>query len=72
MSQYHAFQLYKHDDIFSFFLYINWLYQEYYINAWICIEVNCLQWVWINQSILWTEYYNEFQDVIEIEIEKDI
>ena len=32
-SQYYIFQLQNHDDIFSSFLHVNRLYQEYYIDA---------------------------------------
>ena len=70
-SQYYAFQLQKRNDIFSSLLHVSRLYQEYCIDAWICVEFNCFQWIWINQSMLWAECYNELQDVIEIGVEKD-
>ena len=47
------------------------LCQEYYIDAWVCIEVNHLQWIWTNQVKLRVNYYNELQDTIETGVEED-
>ena len=51
-SQYYAFQLEKRDDIFSPLLHAGRLCQEYYVDAGVCVESNCLHWVRTNQSTL--------------------
>ena len=50
---------------------MNRLCQEYYIDAWVCAEVNRLQWIRTNQAKLRADCYNELQDAIGTGVEED-
>ena len=44
-SQYYTFQLQNRGGVFSPLLHAGRLCQEYCVDAWVCAESNCLQWV---------------------------
>ena len=70
-SQYYAFQLHKHDGIFSPLLHVGRLCQEYCVDAWVCVEANRLNYACIHQTELRADCYNGLQDAIGTGIEED-
>ncbi len=70
-SQRYAFELQKCGGIFSPLLHTSRLCQEFCVDAWVCVEANCLQFACTHQAQLCADCYNGLQDAIGTGVEED-
>ena len=70
-SAYYAYALQNREGIFSPLLHAGRLCQEFIVDAWVCVEANCLNYARANQAQLRADCYNGLQDAIGAGIEED-
>ena len=70
-SQYYAFQLQNRDDIFSPLLHAGRLFQEFCVDAWVCVEANRLNFARTHQAQLRADCYSGLRDAVGAGIEED-
>ena len=70
-SQYYAFQLQNRDGIFSPLLHAGRLFQEFCVDAWVCVEANRLNFARTHQAQLRADCYSGLRDAVGAGIEED-